>query len=166
MPVATLNVRRTVIGGISGGAAMTLLGVVVRALGVAMNAEAMLGTMFTMPDRGAWIIGFAMHMVLAILFALVYAWGFENITHRAGFLVGLGFAVVHIIVAGVAMAMIPAVHPMIPERMMAPGAFMAGMGAIGVGLFILEHLMYGAIVGAVYGPVRRQVGPGVALNVG
>jgi hypothetical protein len=27
----------------------------------------------------------------------------------------LGFAVVHIIFAGIAMAMIPAVHPMIPE---------------------------------------------------
>ena len=163
-----MKIRHAVIGGITGGVAMTLLGVVVRALGVGMNAEMMLGTMFTAPDRGAWFIGFVMHMGFAILFALIYAWAFEHVTHRAGFLVGLGFAVVHIVVAGIAMAMIPAVHPMIPEQMMAPGAFMAGMGAIGVALFVLEHLIYGGIVGAMYGPVQRQVGatyaPSAPLN--
>jgi hypothetical protein len=136
---------------------MTLLGFIVRALGVDMNAEQMLGTMFTTGGT-AWIIGFGVHMMLSIFFALIYAWAFENVTHRAGPLVGLGFASVHIILAGIAMAMIPAVHPRIPEMMMAPGAFMSGMGAMGVGLFVLEHLMYGGIVGAMYGPVRRPVG--------
>ena len=153
-----MNVRRAVIGGITGGVAMTLLGFIVRALGVDMNAEMMLGTMLSTPERGAWIIGFAIHMMLSVFFALIYAWAFENVTHRAGVLVGLAFAVVHIIFAGIAMAMIPALHPMIPEKMMAPGAFMSGMGAMGVGLFVLEHLMYGGIVGAMYGAVRRPVG--------
>jgi hypothetical protein len=150
-----MNVRRLLIGGITGGVAMTLLGVLVRATGVDMNAEMMLGTMFATPDHGAWIIGFAMHMMFSVFFAVIYAWAFEHITHRAGLVVGLGFAVVHIVIAGLAMALLPAVHPMMPEKMMAPGAFMAGMGAIGVGLFILEHLIYGGIVGATYGPAQH-----------
>src|SRR5687767_1037005 len=137
---------------------MTLLGWIVRRIGVDMNAELMLGTMLSTPERGAWIIGFAIHLMFAIGFALIYAWAFEHITHRAGAQVGLVFAVVHIIVAGIAMAAIPAMHPMIPEQMMAPGAFMTGMGATGVFLFALEHLIYGGIVGAMYGPVRRAVG--------
>ena len=32
-------------------------------------------------------------------------------------------------------------------------AFMANMGAAFAALFVIEHLMYGAIVGALYGPV-------------
>lgn len=33
---------------------------------------------------------------------------FERVTHRAGATVGLGFAVIHVIIAGFVMAMIPA----------------------------------------------------------
>jgi hypothetical protein len=59
-------------------------------------------------------------------------------------------------IAGVAMAMIPLVHPMIPEQMPPPGAFMANMGTVGVALLLVEHLMYGAIVGGLYGPVQHS----------
>jgi hypothetical protein len=51
--------------------------------------------------------------------------------------------------------MIPAMHAMIPERMSAPGAFMANTGGMFVALFVIEHLLYGAIVGALYGPLRQ-----------
>jgi hypothetical protein len=154
-----MKVGKAVVAGVTGGVAMTVLGWIVRQLGTDMNAEMMLGTMLAKPEGGAWIIGFAMHLMFAILFALVYAWGFERLTHRAGLVVGLGFAVVHIIFAGVMMALIPAVHPMIPEMMPAPGAFMAGMGGTGVALFVAEHLMYGAIVGAMYGAVKNPAVP-------
>lgn len=144
--------------GITGGVAMTLLGWIVRRMGIDMNPEMMFGTMLTTPERGAWIAGFAIHMMFSMGFALIYAWGFERVTHRSGLLVGLGFALIHIILTGPVMAAIPAIHPMIPETMMAPGAFMSGMGATGVFLFALEHLIYGGIVGAMYGPVRHPAG--------
>ncbi|MCA1604127.1 MAG: hypothetical protein LC775_01255, partial [Acidobacteria bacterium] len=89
--------------------------------------------------------------------ALIYALGFEYVTHRAGVLIGLGFAVIHIIIGGIVMGMMPMMHPMIPEQMPPPGAFMSGMGAMGAGLFVLEHLIYGAIVGAMYAPVSRHL---------
>ena len=40
--------------------------------------------------------------------------------------------------------------------MPAPGAFMANLGMMGVGAFFMLHLIYGAIVGAMYGPVVHQ----------
>ncbi|MGH7718990.1 MAG: hypothetical protein ACREON_09140 [Gemmatimonadaceae bacterium] len=152
-----MKAGKAVLAGVVGGVAMTVLGWLVRQLGIPMNAEMMLGTMvIAPPGPAAWLIGFVMHLMVSALIALVYAWGFERVTHRAGAAVGLGFAVIHIVIAGLVMAMIPAVHPMIPEQMPAPGAFMANMGATFVALFVLEHLMYGAIVGAMYGPVAAE----------
>jgi hypothetical protein len=144
------------VAGLVGGVAMTVLAWLVRRLGLDMNAETMLGSMVSSsPGLATWRIGFVMHLVISALIALAYAWGFERVTHRAGAVVGLGFAVIHVIIAGLVMAMIPAIHPMIPEQMPAPGAFMANMGGTFVALFVLEHLLYGAIVGAMYGPVEH-----------
>jgi hypothetical protein len=160
-----MNARRAILGGIVGGLAMTVLGWLVRQLGIDLNTEMMLGTMVRAPGGTAWVIGLFMHLMVAIVFALIYAWGFERVTHRAGVAVGLGFAVVHIVFAGLAMTMIPAMHPMIPEQMPAPGAFMVNMGATFVALFVIEHLLYGSIVGALYGPVESRAGePATAVE--
>ena len=148
-----MKVGKALIAGSVGGVAMTVLGWLVRQMDIGMNAEMMLGTMVSSPGNAAWLIGFAIHMMLSVAIALIYAWGFERVTHRAGVGAGLGFAVIHVIIAGMVMGMIPAMHPMIPEQMPAPGAFMAKMGTTFVALFVIEHLMYGAIVGAMYGPV-------------
>ncbi|MBA3657860.1 MAG: hypothetical protein H0W69_10970 [Gemmatimonadaceae bacterium] len=151
-----MKVGKALIAGIVGGAAMTTLAWLARQMGIDINAEMMLGTMVSPPGTGAWLIGFAMHMMLSVVIALIYAWGFERVTHRAGAVVGLGFAVIHVIIAGIVMGMIPAIHPMIPEQMPAPGAFLANMGTTFVAVFVLEHLVYGTIVGALYGPVVSE----------
>ncbi len=148
-----MKTGKALIAGMAGGVAMTVLGWLVRRLGLEMNAEMMLGTMVSSPGLTAWLIGLMMHLVLSALIALAYAWGFEHVTHRAGAAVGLGFAVIHVVIAGMVMAMIPGMHPMIPEQMPPPGAFMANMGGTFVAFFVVEHLLYGAIVGAIYGPV-------------
>ena len=147
-----MKVGKALIAGVVGGVAMTALGWGVRQMGIDMNAEMMFGTMVSAPGTAAWLIGFAMHMMISAAIALIYAWGFEHVTHRAGAVVGVGFAVIHIIIAGMVMGMIPAIHPMIPEQMPAPGAFLAKMGATFVAFFVIEHLIYGAIVGSMYGP--------------
>ncbi|MBA3467080.1 MAG: hypothetical protein H0T21_06685 [Gemmatimonadaceae bacterium] len=148
-----MKVGKAFTAGIVGGVAMTLLAWLGRQMGIGLNGEMMLGTMVSSPGSAAWLIGFAMHMMLSVAIALIYAWGFERVTHRAGLVVGLGFAVIHVILAGMVMGIIPAIHPMIPEQMPAPGAFMANMGTSFVALFVIEHLVFGAIVGAMYGPV-------------
>lgn len=42
---------------------------------------------------------------------------------------------------------------LIPEQMPAPGFFMADMGATTVIFDFVMHMLYGAIVGAVYGRI-------------
>ncbi len=151
-----MKTGRAILAGATGGLVMTVLAWIARQASLDLNAEMMLGTMVVSPPGGtAWLVGFAMHMMLSVLIALIYAWGFEHVTHRAGVGIGLAFALVHIVIGGVVMAMIPAVHPMIPEQMPAPGAFLMNMGAAFTAFFVIEHLLYGAVVGGMYGAVEN-----------
>ena len=114
--------------------------------------EMMMGTMFMKPGTTAFIVGLMMHLVISGLIALLYALGFEKVTHRAGTGVGAGFSVIHILIGGMFMGMMPMMHPRIPP-MNAPGWFMADLGMMGVVAFIVLHAIYGAIVGGMYGPI-------------
>lgn len=146
-----MNYGRAFGAGVAGGAVMSLIMAFVRAMGMDVNPEMMLGTMMGgRPGPTTWVMGLLIHLILSGLIALVYAVGFEYVTHRAGWAIGLGFALIHIVIGGIVMGMMPTLHPMIPEQMPAPGPFMSGMGMMGIGLFVLEHLIYGAIVGALY----------------
>jgi hypothetical protein len=153
-----MRIGRAFSAGIVGGLVMTIIMALVRATMMPQaNPEMMLGTMTgSKPGMATWIMGLLIHLILSGVIALIYALGFEYVTHRSGVLIGLGFAVIHIIIGGIVMGMMPMMHPMIPEQMPAPGAFMSGMGAMGAGLFVMEHLIYGAIVGAMYVPVGRH----------
>lgn len=152
-----MKAGKAFIAGIVGGFAMTLLMVLGRALGMKANAEMMLGTMFGgQPGAGTWVLGLLVHLMLSGLIALGYSVGFEYMTRRAGLGIGVAFSIPHAIIGGLVMGMIPAVHPMIPEMMPAPGAFMANMGALYVVAFFVEHMLYGGIVGAIYQPALHE----------
>ena len=153
-----MNFGKAFLAGVVGGLVMTIIMAFVRATMMpGANPEMMWGTMMGgAPGMATWIIGLIIHLVISGVIALVYALGFEFVTHRAGVLIGLGFAIIHMIIGG--MGLMPMMHPMIPEQMPAPGAFMSGMGAMGAGLFVLEHFIYGAIVGVMYVPVHSQTG--------
>ncbi len=106
-----------------------------------------------MPTRAAGT-GFVMHLMISGLIALVYAWGFEHVTHRATAGIGVGFSLIHSVIAGLFMGMVPAMHPLIQSgQMPAPGYFMANKGGMYIIALFVMHAVYGAIVGAMYGPV-------------
>lgn len=142
--------------GMVGGAVMTGIMWMARTfMGMPMNLEMMEGTMLVQPPSGvAWIVGLLMHLVISGLIGLLYAWGFERVTRRAGWLVGAGFGVLHAIIGGVMMGMVPAIHPLIPEMMPAPGAFLSNI-PMGPLAFLMLHIIYGAVVGAIYKPVAH-----------
>ena len=81
------------------------------------------------PGTAAFIAGLLIHLVVSGLIELMYAWGFEHVTHRAGWLAGVAFAVIHTLIAGLFMGMLPMMHPRMPEPMPPPGFFMANLGA-------------------------------------
>jgi hypothetical protein len=144
--------------GIIGAVAMSVLMFLARSvLSIPANLEMILGTIFTAPGNTAWMIGFVMHLVISGCIALLYAYGFENVTHRAGWAVGAGLGSMHAIVAGIFMGMIGSIHPRMPDPIMPPGAFFSNMGAMGVVEMFVLYLVFGAIVGHLYAPVLKPV---------
>jgi hypothetical protein len=118
--------------------------------------EMMFGTMFGMRQgASAWLLGFAIHLAGSALIALLYGWIFEHVTHRANWLIGVGIGFIHGILAGIVMGFMPEMHALIPEQMPTPGFFMANMGATTVVFDFVMHMIYGAIVGAAYGPIAH-----------
>lgn len=153
-----MNYSRAFLAGAFGGIVMSVLMFLGRAvMGMDVNLEMMMGTMFFDPGPVAWIVGFVMHVMLSGLIGIAYLWAFETITKRAGVAMGLAISVPHILIAGVVMgAVIPAVHRLIPEQMPGPGYFLANHGTLGIVAFVMLHLVFGGIVGAMcVGHLRR-----------
>jgi hypothetical protein len=119
----------------------------------------LVGSIFTPARDRAMVIGITVHFLNGLVFAIVYALLFENIG-RTGWWIGLAFGFVHaMFVLTIGMAVLPGLHPHMvseyfgptPNRLLQPPGFLAlnyGRGTPVV--TILAHLIYGAIVGAMY----------------
>lgn len=139
--------------GIIGAAVMSVLMWVARIMGMQANLEMILGTMITDPGSSAWMIGFVIHLMMGGIFGLIYGWIFEHLTHRSGWLLGGGIGLVHAVVAGIFMGMVPLIHPRMPSPVVPPGAFMSHLGMMGPVAVFMLHFVFGAIVGGMYGTV-------------
>lgn len=153
-----MKIGKAFLAGVMGGVATTVLLAIVRGAGVPVNLEEVMGSMITGSlGPSAFSVGFILHLVLSGLIGLLYAAGFEYGTRRADWLTGVAFSLVHTLLAGLFTIVLPLVHPLMPTQVPPPGPFMAGLGLTGVAVFILIHLVYGAIVGAIYGPIEEQL---------
>lgn len=153
-----MNAGKAFTAGVVGGAVMSVIMALVRITMVdrGMNLEMLLGTMLGLaPTAATWVVGLVIHLVISGAIALIYAWGFERVTHRAGWALGAGFGLIHAVIGGLFMGVMPAMHPLVPGQLPAPGFFMANQGALGVFAFFMLHLIYGAVVGAIYSPVEH-----------
>jgi hypothetical protein len=122
-----------------------------------MDIPLLLGTAFTDNRSRANVVGYALHFVNGLLFALAYYAVFAAVGH-AGWLFGLGLGFVHALFAGGALVtvLLPAVHPRMgtpwsdaeeTPLLEPPGFLLRNYGdqtALGT---VLAHLAYGAIVG-------------------
>jgi hypothetical protein len=150
--------------GVVGALALTILTAVGRGLGLPIDVELLLGTLAGLPPgAGAWLLGFLIHLLDGAAFGLLYAWGFHAVGRR-GIAVGAAFGLAHGVVAGLAMAVIPAIHPLVPARMPAPGPFLVNVGREAVAAGFGLHLVYGAIVGALYAPARMIQPAGMRVD--
>lgn len=149
--------RKALLAGVLGGSAMTLTLGVARGLGLPFNLEMILGSWVTR-QAGAltWLTGFLIHLGISGLLGLLYALAFERVTHSAGARPGVLLSLVHTFFAGLAVGWIPVLHPVMPEPVGLPGAWAAVFGAVGVLVFCGAHLLYGAVVGLVYEPIRYE----------
>lgn len=148
-----MNFWRAFLAGVVGGAIMTLLIAMARLLGMTtMDLELKLGSMISQEvNATSWVTGLVMHLIISGLIACIYAVGFEYVAHKASWLIGLGFAVIHTIIGGIFVGMMGQIHPLMPsDALPAPGPFAINFGTMTTVGFIVAHLIYGAIVGAMY----------------
>jgi len=103
----------------------------------------------------AMLLGCAGQFVVALIAAYIYAFLFEHVFHRAGVLAGLLVGVAHVIVAGIAVGLMP-VGQLQHADIVPPGAFMRQRGTIVLIGFLLAHLSFGAFVGSRYGATNAQ----------
>jgi hypothetical protein len=117
----------------------------------------LLGTVVTADRRRAKLIGYVLHFVAGLLFALAYYIGFVGLG-RAGWLLGAAFGVIHGVFAMTALVniLLPVIHPRMGSSLSsvnstalieAPGFLMLNYGRATPIVTLIAHVVYGAIVG-------------------
>lgn len=104
------------------------------------------------PTGGATIAsGFAMHVVMSVLIAFVYAWAFTQFWGYATWALGLLGGLIHWGIAGVVLPGMDSINRCVRAGKLEPlGAFGSGRGAMMILGFLMGHLLFGLIVGWLY----------------
>jgi hypothetical protein len=154
----TVSLWGALVGGVIGTIVLTSGLRVAQELGVTrMDIPLLLGTIFTDERDRASAIGYVIHFVNGLLFALAYYGVFRAVGH-AGWLFGAVLGVVHAFLAGgiLLTALLPVVHPRMgtpwtdaaeTPLLEAPGFLLANYGRRTLIWTLVGHVVYGAIVG-------------------
>jgi len=145
-----MNVLGAIIAGLVGTMAISMVMAIGPRMGMPkMDIVDMLSTMFGKPNH---TLGWMMHFMMGVIFALIYAFLWSLGVGSATWLNGLVFGAVHWLVVGVVMGMIPLMHAGIRSgAVKAPGLWMTnngGMMAFVGGL--IGHLVFGLVVALIY----------------
>ena len=145
-----MNVFSAIIAGLVGTVVLTMVMKMAPKMGMPeMDIVGMLGSMFGKPNQK---LGMMMHLLMGIVFALIYAYLWSLGIGSATWLGGLIFGAVHWLITGMMMGMIPMMHAGIKNgAVQAPGFWMTnngGMKAFVGGL--MGHMVFGLVVVLVY----------------
>jgi hypothetical protein len=147
-----------VVGGLLGTVVLTTALRAASELGLTrIDLPFLLGTAVTEDRTRAKVIGYALHFVFGVLFALAYYAVFAVID-RSGVVLGALLGLIHALFAGVALVniLLPAVHPRMGTGFDAagsapllepPGFMLVNYGRETPLAMIVSHIVYGAIVG-------------------
>lgn len=160
-----------ILAGLIGGAAMAMIlymGIIMLPRQMRMNLFMMLGSMVLPVGAGAFLMGAMVHAGMSAVFGLVHAAAFSVLgidSDQAAW--GLLFGLVHWAIVGMALGMLPLMHPRLRragnglaanagdldqgDLLDAPGFYALNypmMTALG---FLMLHLLFGVVVGALYG---------------
>jgi hypothetical protein len=123
-----------------------------------MDLTFLLGTAVTPHRLQAKLVGYTLHFVAGLVFALLY-YALFVVLGRAGWELGLVFGFVHAVFAGTVLVnvILPVVHPRLGTFYSAansaaylepPGFMLMNYGRATPIVTLIAHLLYGAIVGA------------------
>jgi hypothetical protein len=151
-----MQIGKGFIAGVIAAGVLTLIMAFLRWAGMPVAIELVLGTLVTPVAADAWLAGFGIHLALGGLFGVLYGVVFEFVTGGAGWSIGAALGILHAVIGGALLALLPLFHPLVPERLAAPGPWWSGAGVLGVVSYVALHLVFGAVVGEVYRPVKLQ----------
>jgi len=147
-----MNVVGAIVAGLAGTVVMSMLMAMAPKMGMPkMDIVGMLGSMFD--KKGNTMMGWGMHLMMGILFGIIYALLWSNGVGTASAVGGLIFGLVHWLIVGLMMGGVSMMHAGVKAgTVAAPGLYMmnnGGMMAFVGGL--MGHALFGLVVGLVYG---------------
>lgn len=145
--------RALIIGALAGAVVIVLMSVVAPLFGIDADLCLPVGAALGFTDWTA-VAGCIAQLVVGALGALVYAAVFEFVTHRATWWLGMLIGVGHACLAGIGVGFLFVWRQPV-DGVMVPGGFMLFRGPWAAVVLVVAHVVYGTIVGAAYGPVRR-----------
>lgn len=145
-----MNILSAVIAGVVASLVFSMILAVAPRMGMPkMDIVGLLGSMFGKPNQA---LGWMMHLMMGIVFALIYAFLWSNGIGAATWVGGLIFGAIHWLIVGVVMGMIPMMHVGIKNGVVqAPGMWMTNNG--GLMAFIgglVGHMIFGIVIALVY----------------
>jgi hypothetical protein len=147
-----------IVGGLVGTVVLTTILRGASELGLTrMDIPFLLGTAISIDRVRAKAVGYALHFVFGLLFALAY-YAIFRVIDASGFLLGGLFGLVHALFAGSALVnvLLPVVHPRMGTGFDAagsapllepPGFLLVNYGPQTPIATIVAHVAYGAVVG-------------------
>ena len=148
-----MNVVAAVVAGVVGTAAISLLMAMGPKMGLPkMAIWEMLGSMFD--PKGNRTLGWGMHLMMGVVFALVYAALWSAGIGAPTLLWGILFGAIHFVVVGMMMGGMPMMHAGIKAgAVAAPGVLMLNNGVMGLMGGLVGHSLYGLVVALVYAAI-------------
>jgi len=147
-----MNIFGAIVAGVIGTLVITMVMNMAPKMGMPkMDMVGMLGAMFS--PEGNRTLGLGIHLMMGVIFAIIYALLWNVGIGRLGLLWGAIFGAGHWLIAGMMMGGMPMMHAGIKAgTVKAPGVFMlqnGGMMAFMGGL--MGHIIFGLVVALVYG---------------
>ena len=147
-----MNILGAIVAGIVGTIVMTTVMMIAPQMGMPkMDIVGMLGSMFSRDSNRP--LGMALHLMMGIVFAIVYALLWNAGIGAVTLLWGVIFGIVHWLIAGAMMGGVSMMHAGVKAGAVeAPGIYMmnnGGMMAFVGGL--IGHVIFGLVVALVYG---------------
>ncbi|MGH2581632.1 MAG: hypothetical protein ACRDFQ_01895 [Anaerolineales bacterium] len=145
-----MNIFAAIVSGLIGALAVSLVMALAPMMGMPkMDIVGMLSTMFGKANKA---LGWMMHLMMGVIFALIYAFLWSQGIGAPAPGSAVLFGTVHWLVVGMGMMMVPMMHAGIKSgEVAAPGAWMTkqgGMMALVGGL--LSHIIFALVVVLVY----------------
>ena len=145
-----------IVAGLIGGgvmAAMLYMGNFLLPNQMKMNLFMMLGSMMLPVGAAAFVMGAMVHLANSVLFGLIHGALYAAFDiDSAEWAWGLLFGLAHWAAVGMALGMMPLMHPRVRSgEIDAPGFYALNFPPMTAMGFLMLHLIFGVLVGVLYG---------------